>query len=144
MPRKRGTLPGDVVLIHYQGRPASFARVEDLRSHPRPGWFFCDLLVLAVPVQAVTWILEREQIDGADFTMGGEPVRLERLPDVGSVHEKRRAAEPAESALRDAAAPGSGSDAEGGASPPRTAERPQTAREGNVVQLFPRKSAEPR
>src|SRR5262245_66647714 len=102
MAGKRGTLPGDVVLIHYQGKPASFARIENVRPHPRPGWLFCDLLVLAVPAQPVTWILERAQIDGVEFTMGGQPVRLEKLPELGTIHETARAKEAApESAAED-------------------------------------------
>ncbi|HZR81916.1 MAG TPA: hypothetical protein VFD92_12530 [Candidatus Binatia bacterium] len=145
MAPKRGTSPGDVVLIHYQGRPATYARLEDVRPHARPGWFFCDLLVLAVPVQAVTWILERSQIDGAEFTMGGQPVRLERLPGVGAVHEKRRAADAESPATSgDAAAKPDRAKPEAGTAPAapaaaRSTARSRAARESNVVRLFPRK-----
>ena len=85
MGRLRSTAPGDLVLVHFREQPATFARVEAIRPHERPGWFCCDLLVLAVPTQPVTWILERQQIDGDPFTMG-QGVRIERLPDVGSAH----------------------------------------------------------
>lgn len=81
--------PGDVVLVHLDGSPAGYARIEEIRSHARPGWNECDLLFLAQPLQPVTWILEREQIDGAPFTMGGRPVRIERLPEPGVVHRER-------------------------------------------------------
>jgi hypothetical protein len=86
MGRLRSTAPGDVVLVHFREQPATFARVEAIRPHERPGWFCCDLLVLAAPTQPVTWILQRQQIDGDPFTMGGEGVRIERLPDLGSAH----------------------------------------------------------
>ncbi len=145
MAGKRGTLPGDVVLVHYQGKPASFARVENVRPHPRPGWFFCDLLVLAVPAQPVTWILERTQIDGVEFTMGGRPVRLEKLPELGAIHDTARAKD-----AKDAAHPAGAEEAstpETRAHEPTSGERgsrspvrrPAEARGDNVVRLFPRK-----
>jgi hypothetical protein len=145
----RSTNPGDIVLVHVQGRAASFARVEAVRPHDRRGWYYCDLLVLAVPPQAVSWILERAQIDGADFTMGGRPVRIERMPDVGVLHNGPRV----DAALDDAeqlAPHASGRPipvrTNGAVSPAaKTAPRkertkPMREADGNVVRLFPRKS----
>ncbi|MFM7735151.1 MAG: hypothetical protein ACKOCT_19500 [Alphaproteobacteria bacterium] len=146
MARPRGTGPGDLVLVHFQGRPATFARIEDIRPQGRPGWFFCDLLVLTVPPQPMTWILEREQIDGVGFTMGGQPVRIERAPDVGALHEEMRRVELAkEKADRNAtdAAPGDSDPTEAtpvaadDAGPPPEGEAPRKS--GNVVRLFPRR-----
>lgn len=141
MGRPRGNLPGDVVLIHFQDRPATFARIEDVRPHGRPGWFLCDLLVLSIPPQPVTWILEREQIDGTSFTMGGQPVRLERLPDAGSLHVEMRARESAgdsgascEPGVEAAEGQGQGVAAEPDSRPPTS-----TGRGGNVVRLVPRR-----
>src|SRR5262245_57855299 len=142
MAGKRGTLPGEVVLIHYQGKPASFARVENIRPHPRPGWLFCDLLVLAVPAQPVTWILERAQIDGVEFTMGGQPVRLEKLPELGVIHETARAKEPAESASAEEMTAEEKRERESASTPRASrspAKRPAEVRGDNVVRLFPRK-----
>ena len=78
---------GDVVLVHLDEQPAGYARVEEIREHSRPGWFECDLLFLGSPLQTVTWILEREQIDGAPFTMGGRPVKIEGLPPPGQAFQ---------------------------------------------------------
>jgi hypothetical protein len=132
MAKRRSTQPGDVVLIYLVGKPASFARVEDIRPHSRPGWYFCDLLVLGVPPQPLTWILERDQIDGTEFTMGGQPVRLEALGELGAAHAQRTAAdaEPGgASAAKDSPAKdGAAGDGEG---------KPKS-RSGNVVKLFPR------
>lgn len=36
-------------------------------------------LVLTIPLQKLIWILDDDQIRGADFTMGGNPVRIERV-----------------------------------------------------------------
>jgi hypothetical protein len=89
---QRSTNPGDIVLVHLHGKPASFARIEAVRPHDRRGWYYCDLLILAVPPQAVSWILERAQIDGAEFTMGGRGVRMERML---AAEPRARQAEPA-------------------------------------------------
>ncbi|HYC22781.1 MAG TPA: hypothetical protein VEI94_08755 [Candidatus Bathyarchaeia archaeon] len=146
---QRSTNPGDIVLIHVQGRAASFARVEAVRPHDRRGWYYCDLLVLAVPPQAVSWILERAQIDGADFTMGGRPVRIERMPDIGALHSGPHADTPLDGAgplvARTAATSipvrTNGAAVAGAkAAPRRERTRPVRATDGNVVRLFPRKS----
>ncbi|MFM7143687.1 MAG: hypothetical protein ACKO2K_17420 [Alphaproteobacteria bacterium] len=145
MARPRGTGPGDLVLVHFQGRPATFARIEDIRPQGRPGWFFCDLLVLTVPPQPMTWILEREQIDGVGFTMGGQPVRIERAPDVGALHEEMRrvelAKEKADRTATDAALGTSDPTEEtlvgaDDAWPPPEGESPRKS--CNFVRLFPR------
>jgi len=125
---KRHNQPGDVVLVHIDGKPAAYARLEEIRSHPRPGWFECDLLLLAQPLQAVTWILEREQIDGSAFTMGGRPVQIEVLPELGGLHARRAPAEPA----KEASPPAEPKPREG----PDSRE-PRESRRGNVVPLFP-------
>ena len=78
---------GDVVLVHLDEQPAGYARVEEIRGHSRPDWYECDLLFLGSPLQMVTWILEREQIDGAPFTMGGRPVKIEGLPPPGQAFQ---------------------------------------------------------
>jgi len=73
------TKVGDLVLIHVEGKPAAYARVEDMEPDIKPGWLRVKLLVLTVPIQLVTWILQPEQVDGTPFTMGGTPMRLERV-----------------------------------------------------------------
>ncbi len=93
--KKTGNGPGDVVLVHLDGKPAGYARIESIRSHSRPGWNECDLLFLAQPLQPVTWILEDEQIDGTPFTMGGRPVQIESLPKPGRVHLQQASEGPA-------------------------------------------------
>jgi hypothetical protein len=46
----------------------------------------------SVPLQELTWILEPGQIDGEPFTMGGNPVRIERLPDPQPVEQEDESA----------------------------------------------------
>lgn len=127
MAKPHSTAPGDVVLIHFREQPATFARVEAIRPHERRGWFYCDLLVLAVPPQPVTWVLQQHQIDGTAFTMGGEGVRIGRLPELGGAHGRAPAAEDAEK------------DAPAAAKP---AGRKSRAAPSKVVSLFPRGGTE--
>lgn len=126
--------PGDVVLVHLDGKPAGYARLEEIRRHARPGWYECDLLFLAQPLQPVTWILEREQVDGTPFTMGGRPVQIERLPDLGDVH-LQRASTPVPDG-DDGSEEAGDSEAEAGADAnEEAAEKPARKRGDNVVQL---------
>ena len=97
------TVPGDLVLIQSGEKPAGFARVEAIRPHELEGWFHCDLLLLAVPPRPITWILDQSQIDGADFTMSGQPIRLERLPELGTSHALAASEKAAQDEISDAA-----------------------------------------
>jgi len=69
----------DLVLIYYEDKPLSFARIEAIEPDHKPGWYHVSLLLLQVPVQAVTWILRDAYIDGAEFTMNGKRMRLEKV-----------------------------------------------------------------
>lgn len=73
------TRPGDLLLVHVNEKPIAYARVEAMEPDVKPGWLRVRLLVLTLPLQVVTWILQPEQIDGQPFTMGGTPMRLERV-----------------------------------------------------------------
>lgn len=69
----------DLVLVHIDHKPGFYARIEEIAPDVKPGWWQVKLLVLTFPLQVFTWILDESQIDGASFTMGGTPVRLENL-----------------------------------------------------------------
>lgn len=71
---------GDLVLIHYQKQPAIFGRIEAIEPDVKKDWYQVTLLLLTIPPHKVTWILRREYIDGAEFTMGGVPMSLEPVP----------------------------------------------------------------
>jgi hypothetical protein len=68
---------GEVILVYFHNEPAFFARVESVLPDRKKGWWKMTFLVLTVPLQKMTWILDDEQMRGADFTMGGNPVRIE-------------------------------------------------------------------
>ncbi|PIE62035.1 MAG: hypothetical protein CSA29_00190 [Desulfobacterales bacterium] len=73
------TTINDVVLIHLEDTPVSFARVESILPDPKKDWYQIKLLMLQVPLQVVTWILKDTYINGDDFFMNGKKMRLERV-----------------------------------------------------------------
>lgn len=78
------TRPGDVLIIFHKEQPQGYARVEEITADVKPHWWQIRLTLLQLPPAQVTWILREEYIDGAEFTMGGEPLRLERLDPVAA------------------------------------------------------------
>ena len=73
---------GDVVLIHYQENPTVYARIEAIEPDVKKDWYQVTLLFLTIPAQTVTWILREEYINGASFTMGGQPMKLQAVERV--------------------------------------------------------------
>lgn len=82
------TSVNDLVLVHIDNKPGFYARLEDISPDAKPGWWKVKLLVLTIPVQIYTWILDESQINGAPFTMGGTPVLLEKVisPEPDTCH----------------------------------------------------------
>lgn len=78
----------DLVLVHIDNKPGFYARVDDIAPDVKPGWWQVKLLVLTFPLQVYTWILDESQVDGASFTMGGTPVRLEKVVSPAPKEEK--------------------------------------------------------
>ncbi len=73
------TLEGDLVLVYADNQPAFFARIEAITADVKPEWYQVTMLVLQIPVAMVTWILREPYINGEEFTMGGRPIRLEKV-----------------------------------------------------------------
>ncbi len=77
--KKSMTTVNDLLLIYMEDNPLAFARVEDIEPDVKPGWYRIKLLVLQIPPAVVTWILRDSYIDGAEYTMGGKRMRLEKV-----------------------------------------------------------------
>ncbi|MCF8111851.1 MAG: hypothetical protein K9J85_10225 [Desulfobacteraceae bacterium] len=73
------TAEKDIVLIYHEDQPVVFARVEDIQPDVKKDWYHISLMLLKLPVQTVTWILKDDYINGAEFTMGGYRMRLEKI-----------------------------------------------------------------
>lgn len=69
----------DIVLIYLEDNPLSFARIEEILADHKPDWYHVKLLLLQIPPQIVTWILRDVYIEGAEFTMNGKRMRLEKV-----------------------------------------------------------------
>lgn len=73
------TTENDIVLIYFEDNPATFARIEEIQADHKPDWYHVKLLMLQIPLKAVTWILRTAYINGTEFTMNGNRMRLERV-----------------------------------------------------------------
>ncbi len=69
----------DLVLIYFEDTPLSFARIEGILPDSKRDWYHVKLLLLQIPPQLVTWILRDVYINGAEFTMNGKRMRLEKV-----------------------------------------------------------------
>ena len=69
----------DIVLIYFEDKPLSFARIEEILPDSKPDWYHVKLLLLQIPIQIVTWILRDVYINGEEFTMNGKRMRLEKV-----------------------------------------------------------------
>lgn len=77
--QKKAFIEQDVILVYVDQKPAFFARVENIVPDIKRGWWRIKLLILHLPLVVTTWILDEEQIRGADFTMGGTQIRIEKV-----------------------------------------------------------------
>jgi hypothetical protein len=77
--KQKSIIEQDIVLMHIEEKPAFYARVEAITADVKPKWWQVKFLFLTMPVQVATWIIDDEQIRGADFTMGGTPIRIEKV-----------------------------------------------------------------
>jgi hypothetical protein len=69
----------ELVLIYLEDQPLSYARIEGILADSKPDWYHVKLLLLQVPPQIVTWILRDIYIEGAEFTMKGKRMRLDKV-----------------------------------------------------------------
>ena len=69
----------DIILIYMEDEPLSFARIEDISADSKPDWYHVKMLMLQVPLRIITWILRDIYIEGAEFTMNGKRMRLEKV-----------------------------------------------------------------
>ena len=88
----------DLVLVHVEDKPGFYARIDDITPDVKKGWWVVRLLVLTFPLQTYTWILDETQIDGASFTMGGTPLKIEKVesPVIAEeeIKKKKKPSEP--------------------------------------------------
>ena len=77
----------DIVVVNVDNKPGFYARIDEITPDIKPGWWQVQLLVFTFPLQVFTWILDEYQLEGAEFTMGGTPIRMD--PVVSPLEEER-------------------------------------------------------
>ncbi len=80
------TQENDLVLIYFEDKPLTFARIESILPDAKKDWYHVKLLLLQVPLQVVTWILKDVYISGSEFTMNGKKMRLEKVESPTEPH----------------------------------------------------------
>ena len=101
MMNKNMAIENDLILVYFEDKPLSFARIESILPDSKPDWYHVKLLLLQIPPQLVTWILRDVYINGSEFTMNGKRMRLEKVlvPDepetVGPTGNQNEPEEPA-------------------------------------------------
>ncbi len=98
-------LEQELVLIQIEEQPAFYARVEKITADVKPKWWRVKFLMLTIPLNVATWILDDEQIRGADFTMGGTPIRIEKVEvpeEIEPPEDKEGTAKPEDTAKKQA------------------------------------------
>ncbi len=71
----------DIVLIYSEDKPLAFARIEEITPDVKKDWFNIKLLILQIPLHTAIWTLRGSYIDGAEFTMNGKKMRLEKVAE---------------------------------------------------------------
>lgn len=95
----------ELVLIHIEEQPAFYARVEKISADFKAKWWRVKFLMLTIPPNVTTWIIDDEQIRGADFTMGGTPIRIGKVEvpeEIEPEEEKEESAKPKETKTKQA------------------------------------------
>jgi hypothetical protein len=75
----------DVVLIHVNGKPTIFARIESIEADKADEtgvWWKVSFTGLSIPLQKWSWVLDSNHICEAEFSMGGSAHQIEIIaPD---------------------------------------------------------------
>ena len=79
----------DLVVINVDNKPGFYARIEEITPDVKPNWWQVRILALTFPAQVFTWILDEYQLNGADFTIGGTPLRIDPLPSLPVEEEQQ-------------------------------------------------------
>lgn len=81
-------IEGDIVLIYYKDQPGVYGRIEKIEPDIKKDWYQVTLMLFTIPHQVVTWILREEYINGDEFTMGGNSMRMEKMERLSFDDEK--------------------------------------------------------
>jgi len=75
---------GEVILIHLDGSPAYFAQVDRIEPDVKDGWWKLELLLLTLPAERITWVINESHMTGAQFMIGETLIWIEQIPSLSS------------------------------------------------------------
>lgn len=75
---------GEVILIHLDGSPAYFARVDRIEPDVKDGWWKLEFLLLTLPAERITWVIDESHMTGAQFMIGETLIWIEQIPSLSS------------------------------------------------------------
>ncbi len=104
-PKQDSIREQEIVLIHIEEKPAFYARVEKISADFKPKWWRVKFFMLTIPPKVTTWIIDDDQIRGGEFTMGGTPIRIEKVEvpeEIKPEEEKEESVKPKETATKQA------------------------------------------
>ena len=70
---------GDIFLCFVDNSPAFYARVNEISYDVKPGWYEFMFTQLGMPLNHIAWKLQAAHINGDDFTMGGKPIKIQKV-----------------------------------------------------------------
>ncbi len=75
---------GEVILIHLDGSPTYFARVDRIEPDVKDGWWKLEFLLLTLPAERITWVIEESHMAGAQFMIGETLIWIEQIRPLSS------------------------------------------------------------
>jgi hypothetical protein len=82
-----------IVLIHEKKSDVTFscyARVDKIEGDIKPGWYNITFKILIPGYEDLNLTLREEYLNGEEFTVGGNPIRIEEVPPVkNSIYAKQ-------------------------------------------------------
>lgn len=72
----------DVAIIYVQEIPSGFIRIDDVQPDDKQGWWLITFTKLEFPLQAMTWKLDDDHVNGGDIFMKGVRIKIQAIQRV--------------------------------------------------------------
>lgn len=89
----------DVVIIFQGHIPVKFVHVVNIEPDAKKGWWKVTFMDVGMPAMMWTWLLDNDQIEGQEFTMGGIPHRVQLYSRASAIPEVKTAVKKEVSAI---------------------------------------------
>jgi hypothetical protein len=79
---------GDIVLIHNDKGSPFYSLIEDINPDIKKGWWVVSFILLVYPHSKYSWLLRDEQLQGEEFTMNGNKIKIEEFKPITTDEKK--------------------------------------------------------